>query len=117
MNYEIRVAIGAPAILRLLPGRTHVGGVLHGITKARSSRPVYGSIEQVGEVFLHRIGHIQGPRLNRAGRVHAAAGHEHAAVDDEEIFYVVAAPPAIDDRSFWVVAGACGAEQVPARDA
>src|SRR5438876_2648595 len=72
------------------------------------------SVEEVGKALLDLVGDVERDRLNGRGRVHAAGGHEHAAVDDEEILHVVRAAPFVDHGAFGVGAHSCRAEQVPA---
>ncbi len=69
------------------------------------------------EPILDGIGDVERQRLDGRCRVHAAARDPNAAVDDEEIFYVVAAAPfshhgtfrtsARDRRRLWVDEFAC----------
>src|SRR3979490_2669435 len=72
------------------------------------------SVEQVGKALLDAVGNIERQRLDGRGRIDAAGGHPDAAVDDEQVFYVMAAPPFIDPRPLRVGPHPRGAEQVPA---
>src|SRR6201999_3622386 len=54
------------------------------------------SIEQIGEALLHLVGDVERDGLDGGGRIDAARGDEHAAVDDEQIFHVVRPAPFID---------------------
>ena len=74
-----------------------------------------GSVEEVREVLLDRVGDVERARLDRARAIHAARRDEDAAVDDEQVLHVVAAPPAVHDGGRRVVAHARRAHQVPAR--
>ena len=57
------------------------------------------SVEQIRQALLHLVGDVERHGLDGRGRVNAAARHEDAAVDDEQIFYIVAATPVIHHPS------------------
>ena len=59
-------------------------------------------------------GAAQRERLNRAGGIDRCAGHEHAAIHDEEVWNVVGTTPTIDHGRLWIIAHASGPEEVPA---
>src|ERR1700736_5237859 len=62
------------------------------------SADIITSIEQIGEAALHLVGDVEGDGLDRGSRIDAARGHEHAAVDDEEILHIVRTAPFVDHR-------------------
>src|SRR5262249_39395626 len=57
------------------------------------------SIEQVGEALLHLVGDVESQRLDRGCGVHTTGGDKQTAVDDEQVFDIVRAPPLVDDRA------------------
>src|SRR5471032_599873 len=63
-----------------------------------------GSIEESGsgQALLDGVGDVEGERLDRGGRVHAARGHPDAAVDHEQVLHVVGAAPLVDHRSLGI---------------
>src|SRR4249920_828619 len=72
------------------------------------------SIEQIGEALLHLVGDVERDGLDGGGRIDAARGHEHAAVDDEEILHVMRPAPLVDHRARRIGAHPRSAEQMPA---
>src|SRR5277367_39633 len=79
-----------------------------------ASRDITASIEQIGQTLLHLVGDIERNGLDRRGRIDAARGDEHAAIDDEQVFHVMRPSPFVDHRTCGVGAHARGAEQMPA---
>src|SRR5436190_23143334 len=75
---------------------------------------ITSSIEQIGETLLHLVGDVERDGLDGGRRIDAARGHEHAAVDDEQVLYIVRAAPFVDHGARRVGAHARGTEQVPA---
>src|SRR3954453_17464370 len=75
---------------------------------------IISSIKEIGEALLHLIGDVERDGLNGGCRVDAARSNEHAAIDDEKIFYVVRAAPLVHHGAIGIGAHARGAEQVPA---
>src|SRR4029079_15881003 len=82
-----------------------LAGTIIAATVRRSSRwaevnslaaDMAGSIEEVCKALLHLVGDVERDRLDGRGRVHAARGHEHAVVDNEEILHVVRTAPFVD---------------------
>src|SRR5215510_2448129 len=51
------------------------------------------SIEECGEALLYAVGNIERQSLDGGGWVHAAGGDPDAAVDDKQVFHIVAATP------------------------
>src|ERR1700674_4629961 len=72
------------------------------------------SVEQIGEALLDAVGNVERQRLDGRGRIDAAGGYPDAAIDDEEVLYIMATAPFIHHRTLGVGAHARGAEQVPA---
>src|SRR5271166_3666823 len=75
---------------------------------------IAASIEQIGQTLFHLVRDIERNRLDGGGRVDAAGGDEHAAVDDEEVLHVVRAAPFVHHRALGIPAHPRGAEQMPA---
>src|SRR4051812_18460692 len=78
------------------------------------SAVITSSIEQIGETLLDLVGDIERDGLDGGGRIDAARGHEHAAVDNEQVFDVVRATPFVHHRACGIGAHARGAKQMPA---
>src|SRR5882724_6478063 len=100
-----------------------LAGMIMPATVRRSSRwrwvRVFGSditssIKEIGEALLHLVGDVERDGLDGGGRVDAARGDEHAAIDDEEILHVVRAAPFVHHGAIGIGTHARGAEQVPA---
>src|ERR1700740_1618765 len=75
---------------------------------------MWSSIEEIGEAALHLIGDVERDGLDGGGRVDAAGGDEHAAIDDEEVLHVMRAAPFVHHGTLGIGAHARGAEQMPA---
>src|SRR5215469_14306537 len=61
--------------------------------RVRAISVITSSIEQIGQAALHLIGDVERDGLDGGGRIDAARGDEHAAVDDEEILDIMRAAP------------------------
>src|SRR5690242_16922188 len=72
------------------------------------------SIEQISEALLHLVGDVERDGLDGGGRIDAAGGDEHAAVDDEQVLDVVRPAPFVPHGGFGIAAHPRGAEQMPA---
>src|ERR1700719_1639591 len=92
------------------PGTSYsaLAGIIIALTTRRSSRwagvrafsaVMISSIEQICEAALHLVGDVERDGLDGGGRVDAAGGDEHAAVDDEEVLHVVRTAPFVDYRA------------------
>src|SRR6185437_5224888 len=100
-----------------------LAGMIIAATARRSSRwadvsvlssDISASVEQIGEALLHLVGDVERDGLDGGGRIDAARGDEHAAVDDEQVFHIVRPAPFVDHRTLGIGAHPRGAEQMPA---
>src|SRR6476620_8602936 len=76
------------------------------------SRQGPSSVEQCRQALLDGVGDIERQSLDGSGRVHTARGNPDAAIDDEKVSDVVAAPPLIHHRSLRIQPHACSTQQV-----
>src|SRR5882757_8364582 len=127
------MSVSRPSVARIsawiaassAPGTLYssLAGMIIAATLRRSSRwdavrevsaDMISSIEEIGKALFHLVGDVERDGLDGGGRIDAARGDEHAAIDDEEILDVVRAAPFVDHRSRRIGAHARGAEQMPA---
>ena len=73
----------------------------------------YTSIEEGSQAVLDAVGDVERERLDRPRRVHTGRSHKDAAVDDEQVFHVMAATPLVHDRTHWIDAHPRSSHQVP----
>src|SRR6266702_7641621 len=107
------------------PGTAYseLAGIIMAATVRKSARwpgvsafsaDIASSIEQIGEALLHLVGDVERDGLEGGGRIDATRGDEQAAVDDEQVLYIVRTAPFVDHGPRRIGAHARGAEQMPA---
>src|SRR4029077_9877406 len=82
-----------------------LSGMIIPATVPRSSRwalvsvsaDIASSVKEIGKALLHLVGDVERDRLDGRGRVDAAGGDEHAAVDDEQVLDIMRPAPLVDN--------------------
>ena len=87
----------AACILKLINRRSSARRIRDRVAEDQMRPDMPPSVEQPIQALLHLVCDIQCQRLDCRSRIHAGTGDKQAAIHDEQVLHVVAAPPFVDD--------------------